>query len=186
MRGRIFFLFFGLWMGCKEEFAPTPPEILSLLQSGVEITDTIKIIYSDSARTKVIIHAPLMYQKEEKRRLTQIFPQGIFVQFFDDMEEVESTLRANEAIRNESNKTVTVSGNVIFKNQAGDILETPTLVWNEIKHEITTDKPYKITRADGTISRGFGFVADENFTQFRSRSVFNQTPYIQSKSDREE
>ena len=89
-------------------------------------------IYSDSAVVKVKFSGPVMWRKDGENKSTeQIFPEGIYVEFFDGQQNKTGILTAKYAIRNDKDKKVTVSDSVVWYTMNQDTFETEELIWDE-------------------------------------------------------
>jgi len=169
---------------CRKDVPVEDEALMTLLREGIEVGDSVQILYSDSARLKVMIQAPVMYQETNRRYHIQTFPKGIYVEFYDEQGLLTSTLRANYAQRKEQDRQVIVKDNVVYESVQGDKLETSELIWNENDRLITTDKPYRLRRANGDLANGLlGFTANESFTYFKSHSVYNRFLFEEHKTD---
>ncbi|MBK7634330.1 MAG: hypothetical protein IPJ13_08580 [Saprospiraceae bacterium] len=77
----------GLTMLSLYSCSNKPQEIDELLaadiRSGIERGKNIRIIYSDSAVVKVIIHAPVMERYNEPGNSKDVFPKGILLEFLE-------------------------------------------------------------------------------------------------------
>jgi len=128
----------------------------------------IKIIYSDSARVKVELTAPVMNRYETDNPYIEM-PKGLHATFYNERMEVKSSLDARYGIRYEREKRMEARRNVVVINEKGDRLETEHLVWDERKEKLMSDNFVKITTKDEIIF-GNGFEANQDFTRYR---IFN-------------
>ena len=71
----------------------------------------------------------------------------------------------------DSVRKITVQKNVVLKNDNGERLDGPELIWDEKTKEIYTDRFVKITRADGSIVYSYGFKSNEGFTRYELNAV---------------
>ncbi len=137
------------------------------LQTNIERGKNVKIIYSDSAVVKIIIHAPVMERYLDYSNSKDVFPKGILLEFLNDKKDVYSWLKASYAVREELTHKIIARGDVIFYNDKDEKLETPELIWDEIDRIVYTDKLVRITQAEkGDTTYGFGFKANQEFTRF--------------------
>ena len=60
--------------------------------------------------------------------------------------------------------------NVVLKNDQGERLDAPELVWDEKTREIYTDRFVKHTRDDRVIY-SYGFKSNESFTRYELQAV---------------
>lgn len=137
------------------------------LRADVERGNNVRIVYSDSALVKVVIHAPVMERYTDYGDSKDVFPKGILMEFLNEQKVVYSWLKAETAIREQRTQKITARGNVICYNEKKEKLETPELIWDEKERIVYTDKLVRITQAEkGDTTYGFGFVANQAFTRF--------------------
>lgn len=136
----------------------------------VDIAKEVKIHYSDSGKVKMALESSLMETYEGENPYVEM-PDGIFVRFYDQQQEVKSTLRANYAISYEKTRIMEARHNVVVVNAKGETLNTEHLIWDQKEQEIRSDEFVKITTDDKILS-GEGLVADEqmdNYTILKPR-----------------
>lgn len=140
---------------------------VSPTQQGTGIT----MIYSDSARLKMIMKAGKMltFDKNVKEPFT-LMQEGIAMGFYDKTEKLEATLSANYGIHYPKRKRLEVKYNVVVVNKNGETLNTEHLIWDEASKKIQSDAFVKITTAKEIIM-GKGFESNEDFTQYQIREV---------------
>ena len=140
------------------------PVDLSTLPS--QSAKNIEILYSDSARIKLKIEAPVLERYTNDKEPYLEFPEGIFVQFYDQNKVVESSLKSNYAIFYENTDTWEAKEDVVVINkEKGETINTELLIWDRKKEKLYSDKFVKITRPD-EILWGEGFEADQNFNNY--------------------
>jgi LPS export ABC transporter protein LptC len=170
-------LFLSSCQNTQEEVAFFAPEEDSPMehQFGVLLT------YSDSARKSMELRAAEAknYPQLEEPKLE--FPQGIDVTFFDDQEEEDSHLRADNAIRYPEKAIWEATGNVQVTNKKGERLDTEYLVWDERDEIIYSDQFVRITTGNQVIM-GEGFEADQNFERYQIEKVTGEL-YVEDDQD---
>lgn len=163
------FAFFVLLLICA--CSNTTEEVDSVLNENInhkiQKGKNIKIIYSDSAKIKLVIHSPEIERYLDINNGKDFFPKGILLEFLDKNKNVLSWLKAETALREERTKKITAKGNVVFYNNNNEKLETPELIFDEVKRIVYTDKLIRISQAEkGDTTYGFGFIANQDFTVF--------------------
>ena len=140
---------------------------ISPTQQGKGIT----MIYSDSARLKMVMKAKQMltYDKNVKEPFT-LLPDGLIMAFYDKEEKQEATLSANYGIHYPQRKRMEVKYNVVVVNKNGERLNTEHLIWDEVTKKIHSDAFVKITTAKEIIM-GKGFESNEDLTQYQIKEV---------------
>jgi LPS export ABC transporter protein LptC len=143
-----------------------------------EVQD-LEMIFSDSARLKIHLKAPLQTEKANGDRY---FPKGVYVEFFDDKGAKTSTLKANKGIRY-ANNVYNVTGNVVVNNlEKGETLNTEELNWKPDTKVIYTEKFVTIT-TDDEILKGEGLDAAQDFTRYSIRKPTGVFPLKQTATD---
>lgn len=138
-------------------------------QYPVETVKECEIIYSDSARVRVILNATQMDRYIEEEPYV-VFSKGVRVQFLNIDGERESELTADYAIIDEKKHLMEAKRAVKVQNINGDLLETEHLIWNEKLEEVSTNEFVKITTQDEVIY-GEGLVANQDFTKYTIEKI---------------
>ena len=97
------------------------------------------------------------------------FPEGVELTVFDK-EGKQSKVFADYAIQYEKTKMVDLQGNVKIITSDSSVLNAPQLYWNQKLHWVYTDQPYDVRFKNGAKNKGSGFDANEDFSNFKSRS----------------
>ena len=150
----------------------------------------VTILYSDSANVKVRITADKMIRHLDRSNPRDEFPEGIFVEFLGESGNVYSWLVADKAIRYEKESEVVAQGNAKFYNRKKEMLTSTELIWNEVDQKLWTNKFVRITQPiKGDTSYGYGFEANEEFTQFeikkKTSSIFNIEDFKEGLNQKE-
>ena len=135
----------------------------------IETIHDCEIIYSDSAKVRVLLNASLINRYADEKTYVE-FKDGLKVQFFDVNGKKESELNADYAIIDDENDLMYAENNVIVRNIDGDILETEKLSWDQQKEEIYTEEFIKITTENEVIF-GKGLVSNQNFSRYTIRKI---------------
>ncbi|MEP7170002.1 MAG: LPS export ABC transporter periplasmic protein LptC [Bacteroidota bacterium] len=135
----------------------------------VETATDISVLYSDSAKVKAKLTAPLMNHFTAPKSYFEM-PKGVDLKFYDDTLNVISTLTANYAINREEENIMEARNNVVVVNKKGEMLNTEHLIWNQKTKKIYSNEFAKITTKDEIIY-GNGFEANEDFTKYKINKV---------------
>jgi LPS export ABC transporter protein LptC len=148
--------------------------------SASQIGDSVTMLYTDSARLKIMLKANrmLMFNKNVSEPFT-VLPKGVFVTFFDDEEKISATLKANYGVRYDLTRRMEARYAVEVVNKEGTKLETEKLIWDEGKKKIYTDAAVKITTSKEIIT-GKGMESNQDFTKYELKKV---TGTIQIKNN---
>lgn len=135
----------------------------------VSSTKNVEMTYSDSARLRAKIKAPLretyMGEKSEV-----VFDKGINIEFFDASGKLESKMKANYAVSYTKEDRLEARNNVVVENTSGDKLETEHLIWEQKEDRIHSEVFTKITSPDRVIF-GDGFESNQDFSRYRILKV---------------
>lgn len=152
-----------LYQSCKNDEG----EINRITKVSNQPTETgigLEVYYSDSGFVKAKVLAPVMYRYFDNKPHTEL-PKGVEMFFYDNKQNVISTLTSKYAIRDEVAKTMEARNDVVVKNQKGDQMNTEKLIWNELTGKFSSDVFVKITTATEVIM-GEGFEANQDFTRY--------------------
>lgn len=129
----------------------------------VEIENAVTF-YSDSAKVKMRMEAPLQLEFGSGDRE---FPDGLFLQFYDEEGNPTSTLRADYCYYTRKEDLYKATGNVVIqKMETNDRLDTEELYWDQKKEEVFTDKFVRIEK-DGELHIGDGLEAKQDFSYWK-------------------
>ncbi len=129
-----------------------------------------EIRYTDSARLQLRIQAPEIHRYSKLNQDYTEFPSGVFAEFFDTKGNVESQLESRYAIYYAEKDLWEVKDSVVVINQAGEILNTEQLFWDERNRTIYSESYVRVTRPNEVIM-GEGFESDETFTRWKIKNI---------------
>ena len=155
-----------------------PAEVARLedsLDDRVEVATTVRILYSDSARIRLILEAPKMYNYLSPTDPRQEFPDGMVAYFLDEQQDTTSTLVARVGVYRRRDQLITVRDSVVWQSADLQRLETEELNWNEQSQLIFTNKFVVLTQPDYIIT-GYGLESDAGFTNARVLQVDGRIP----------
>ena len=125
------------------------------------------LLYSDSAKIKVKLDYEVLRKFQKDGQDMTEFPEGIFVEFYDNNQVPTSWLVSKYAIRNDREGSMVARDSVVLYNIDDDKLETSELLWDEKEAIIKTEKFVRITQPmKGDTSYGYGFRAKQDFSEF--------------------
>jgi len=169
-RFAVFLMLFAMISGCVVDEADLSRYTSSGIENVEEARD-IEVVYTDSSYTVFILRAPLSRRVYQRHAVTEEFPEGIEVTFYDKSRQPRSWLTSEYALRDQANRTITVQKHVVLRNDNGERLDGPELIWDEKTKEIYTDRFVRITRADGSVVYSYGFKSNEGFTRYELNAV---------------
>ncbi|MBN1596756.1 MAG: LPS export ABC transporter periplasmic protein LptC [Bacteroidales bacterium] len=154
--------------GCSNDI-----ERINELTAGLDIPNqsgkNIEVQYSDSARLQLIFKAPVMerYLDRGEEGPYYEFPEGIEVYFYDNNEELESTIKAGYAKYLEEKNLWKASDSVVARNvKTLEQLNTEELFWNEKDKRVYSHVFTKITNNDGVFYGQDGFESDQDLNNY--------------------
>ncbi len=164
-------------MACENEMEKTAAlkNIDSLPQLSA---NQIVVYYSDSAIVRTRLEAQKLIKFEDTKKPYTELPEGVTIRFFNRRQQEQSSLKADYAKYNETDKIWEFKGNVLLINQLGDRLTTEQLFVNMDKEEMTSEKYVEINKADGSkLSGADGFRSNLEFTDYEFREVSGEWEY---------
>jgi LPS export ABC transporter protein LptC len=126
------------------------------------VAKEVKVLYSERAKVQMELIAPKIVRYIDEEEITE-FPDGFTVFFYDSIQQVKSTIRAEYGINYEKQKLIEARYNVEVENIAkGEKLDTEILFWDQKKEIIYSDRFITVTRGDEVIT-GDGLKSDQEF-----------------------
>lgn len=172
VRPLIFLLFLsGFAASCTND--PAKVKAVSRKENlPLQTAHGIDLYYTDSAKTKVHLTAPMVEEYIGASAHTEM-PKGVKVEFYQEDGKVDSYLTANYAVRREREQIMEAKNDVVVINTKGEKLNTEHLIWDGSKRRIYTDAAVKITTATEIIM-GTGLEADEMFNNYEIKNITGQ------------
>jgi LPS export ABC transporter protein LptC len=154
-------LAFGTF-GCKKDLHDPDQELK--YDGPMMTTVDVVTLYSDSARIKMKLEGPL----EQKFQGGDIlYPEGLFVTFYEDDGQVTTTLKANSGKYDQVKDAYLATGNVIVHNlEKKQTLHTEELNWDKVKQIVHTDKLVRIETPEEILT-GEGLTANQDFSRYK-------------------
>lgn len=155
------FLFY-LWgaSACSSSDTAVPIEYEGPLSEAEDVV----MQYAEKDRVKVKLTAAKIL---EFKNGDQEFPEGIFIEFFDEAGTKSSTLRANDAYYFKSENKWRGRGKVeVINTQKDEQLHTEELFWKPDTKKIFTEK-FVTIKLQSELIYGTGLEADEDMSNYR-------------------
>jgi LPS export ABC transporter protein LptC len=125
--------------------------------------EKVELYYSENDHVKVKMTAPVVYEFQNGDRE---FPKGIYLEFYTETDQLESTLRANHAYYFKKENQWRGRGKVEVKNMAkNEQLNTEELFWEPQDERIHTDKFVTIRQQEDVIY-GTGLEAKQDMSDY--------------------
>lgn len=160
----------ALFFSCREKIDFIDTTVRDDLPT--QVVKDFTTSYTDSARLKLMMRAPIMEYYGKMAEPYSDFDGGLNVYFYDNPEsdEPSGTISSKFARYLEKERLWEVRDSVVAVNEKGEILETELLFWNEEKGIIYTDKFVKIRQTDQIIM-GTGLESDMRFSRWEIKNV---------------
>ncbi|WP_192822532.1 LPS export ABC transporter periplasmic protein LptC [Rufibacter sp. LB8] len=147
-------------VGCQE--AEKEVKIIEYKGPASE-TVNVETIYSDSAKTKLKMNAPL---QQDMQNGDILYPKGMFITFYENGQPT-TTVTAKYGKYNKKDDQYFVKNDVVVKNTVkNEQLNTEELYWNRQRRQIFTDKFVRITSAEEVVT-GHGLTSNEDFSNYK-------------------
>lgn len=145
--------------GCNQSDLKEP-----LIYDGpMQTLENVELYYTENNSVKVKMVAALVYEFENGDRE---FPEGIYLEFYDENGKLESTLRANEAYFFKKENQWRGRGKVEVKNlEKNEQLNTEELFWKPAEEKIFTDK-FVTIRQQSDVIYGQGLEARQDMSDY--------------------
>jgi len=136
----------------------------------------VDVIYSDSAKVKAHMTAPLMMDYDSVKSPYTEMPKGVKVIFYGpDMKE-NGNITAKYAIYHKKEKNILLRNDVVGTNTKGETFTSDELIWDQDTKQVRSTKVVHIRMADGSIADGTDFLSDEglnHWTLGHGSGIFN-------------
>lgn len=148
-----------LVIACGKQEIKEPVEYTGPLRE----VENMEMFYTENNNIKVKMQAELVYEFQNGDRE---FPKGIYMEFYDEFEKLESTLRANHAYYFKEQDQWRGRGKVEVKNVAkNEQLNTEELFWKPDDQRIFTEK-FVTIRQQGDVIYGQGLTAKQDLSDY--------------------
>jgi LPS export ABC transporter protein LptC len=129
--------------------------------------EKVEMFYSESEHVKVKMIADLVYEFKNGDRE---FPKGIYLEFYNPLGKLESTLRANHAYFFKGENQWRGRGKVEVKNiEKNEQLTTEELFWRPAEERIFTDKFVTIKQQEDVVY-GTGLEAKQDMSDYKIKN----------------
>ena len=127
--------------------------------------DSVSTLISDSGVTRYRISAQKWQIFDKASPSYWLFPQGIYLEKFDEQLHVDASLQADYAKYLDESEVWELTGHVHALNEEGETFDTPQLFWNQKTERVWSDSAITITRASSTLM-GIGFESNQTMTRY--------------------
>jgi len=131
--------------------------------------DSINLKYTDSGKIKSILISPKMFDYANVDFAFTEFPKGVDVTIYDDKGK-RTFIKANYAVTYKQTNIIDLQGKVKITSEAGQMLETEQLYFDQKNQWFYTEKKFKLTDAKGG-STGQGIDFSKDFKIVNSQRI---------------
>jgi LPS export ABC transporter protein LptC len=161
--GLVFF-FTGMMYSCSQKENAKPV----VYDGPLRQADNIVMDYAEHEKLKTILKAKKLFEFENGDKE---FPEGIYLEFFDEAGKLTSTLRANSAYFFKQENKWRGRGKVEVVNiEKQQQLNTEELFWKPDTKKIFTDKFVTITDKEDVLY-GVGMTANQDMSNYTIKST---------------
>lgn len=128
-----------------------------------------EMIVSDSTVIIYKMKTPELIRFEEENDPFMEFPQGVYIEQFDNNMQIVSSLSADYARYYEKEERWEAKNNVVAVNAENDTLKTEELIQDRKNGKIYSEQFVKIIRKDQIIT-GIGFESDEQMSNWKIKN----------------
>ena len=161
-------------------------EKLDLEKIPIQVVDSMFYVQSENGQLKMRVEAPRMEVYEHDTLSYDLFPSGIRVFAYSEEGTLETTIKAQKARHDKypqpDKERWSAFGKVVIKNiLKQETMETDTLYWDSVKHEIWTDCYIHMYSPSGSM-QGYGMRSDERARNAILLRPFNNEFLIETDS----
>jgi len=128
----------------------------------------VDVIYSDSAKVKFHLTAPLMVDNSDNTpKPYKEFPKGVKIISYDDNLNESGNIVADYAIQREKENVIEFRKNVVATNVNGQVFKSDELIYDMTARTFKSSKAVELSDKDGNVAEGFGFESNESMFPWR-------------------
>lgn len=146
-------------------------------------TRNVQTTISDDGRTRYRISTKHWLMFEEATKPHWVFPEGVVAEELDSVLAVGTTIKCDSAYYDKQLALWSLNGNVRITNQAGDVILTDQLFWDQNTHTLFSEAFIHVEK-QGRIIEGYGYRSNEQFTTYELRNVSAIFPVDESRMPR--
>ena len=156
---RFFLFLLAISAGCNNPELKEPQQYTGPLRK----IENVETFYTEKDLVKMKVIAAMVYEFENGDRE---FPDGLYIEFYNEFGKLESTLRANEAKFFKKENQWRGRGKVEVKNiEKNEQLNTEELFWKPAEEKIFTEK-FVTIRQQGDVIYGEGLEAKQDMSDY--------------------
>lgn len=134
----------------------------------------VKYYFSDSAHVKAELITPHVIEQKDtvegRLEVVHFFDQSVQVNFYNETDQLESTVKADSGVFRKDYGLAEMYGNVVANNLVNSqVIKSEQMFWDNRKDSVYTYKPVTIVSPTDSIYGAFGFRSN---TQFSIYTIF--------------
>ena len=158
-------------VGCSNDKTEVVHRNTDMETAPTMMTRDVVTMISDSGITRYRITTDLWLVYDEATEPLWRFPEGLFMEKFDDKFATDATILCDSATYFKNKQLWRLDGNVNILNTLGEKFLTQQLYWDQRNKMVYSDSFIHIERADRTIE-GVGFESNDRMTRY---NIMNPT-----------
>ena len=158
-------------VGCSNDKTEVVHRNTDMETAPTMMTRDVVTMISDSGITRYRITTDLWLVYDEATEPLWRFPEGLFMEKFDDKFATDATILCDSATYFKNKQLWRLDGNVNILNTLGEKFLTQQLYWDQRQNKVYSDSFINIDRADTTID-GVGFESNDRMTRY---NIMNPT-----------
>lgn len=123
----------------------------------------VDVIYSDSAKVKAHLTAPLMIEFEDTPKPYKEMPKGVKIIFYDPDLKESGNIVSDYAVQREKENIIEFRKNVVATNAKGQVFKSEELIYDMNTKKMYSKQPVEILSPGGDVVDGIGFDSNESF-----------------------
>lgn len=162
------------FVACNHSKRLHAPAIESRAKTPMLDVDSVSTLISDSGVVRYRINAPRWQIFDKDTPSYWLFPEGIYLEKFDENLIVDASLKADYAKYLDQQEIWELDGHVFSMNEKGETFATEQLFWDQRTERVYSDSSIVITR-ESSVIMGVGFESNQTMTQY---TILNPTGYF--------
>ena len=156
------------------------PRIDGIAELPAQETEMLRITYTSNGKIRYYITTPKVLSYREIEEPYDKFPQGGFVEMYNDSLQLETTVTAKNAFHYLAPQELFMATDsvVVHNLVRQQSLYTDTLYWDIEKQEIYTNSYVKVVTPDMIMPSEHGMRSDQHFRDYEFRAARNIIRYI--------
>ena len=173
-------LFFLL--SCNNDKDNGAPVITDRTALPVLKSQAVSTLISDSGVVSYKIIAEDWFIYDQTTPTYWSLEKGMFIEKYNKQHEVEAYISCDTAYYFDADRLWELRGRVLVRNIKGETFKTSLLYWNQVEHQIYSDRYMEIDGIDQDLS-GYDFRSNESLTQYTIHKSVGAFPMSEEDED---